>query len=376
VKIFFVGSDAKATKLVRALEESGVQAEALASLPFLAWRKFVRGCGRRGDVVVVRYLNDNASFLVTVAKPFGDLLSILVLRLRGLRVFWICHNVDRETESFWPLVSNIRRWLWSSAAERILVTDVSLMPAAQVLLRKARDKLVPMSVGLLSKRRRFEKPELENQARTFLRAEDGKPGRPLRILCAGVSGPKYLHFDLLPQLEAVLRETGWAPRIVVITRFQKGGTWSRGKHYDDFIAWCERTPTVMLIRRFIDIDEREWAPDVDLIWRAMGDYSFLFTLLNACRAHIPILSYQSGLVGDLVEREGIGASIAWDFSNVDDAVRRALNVDMRDLDAFLARRSWDRGAQILHAAARHDTLMLKNHSVAPSGETVEQSCLK
>ncbi|WP_038052666.1 glycosyltransferase [Thioalkalivibrio sp. ALJ1] len=352
-RIVFVGDDPKARQFVEALRQHGRDAEAWGAYPFTAWKHLLaRRVVSRGDVIVIRYLNDNPSWFVSIGKPFGDVLTLLVARVRGIRVYWLCHNLDRETESYWPLISSLRRWLYARQAEAIAITDPALMAAAPAVFGRHRHKVFPMSMGLLPKRRRFNKPELEDQVRNFF-SRDPACKHQLNILCAGVSGPKYLHFDLLPVLEERLRQLGWSPRIAVVTRFLRKGEWSRGKNYRSFINWCEKTPSVLLVKRYIDLDESEWADDVDLIWRAMGDWSFAFTLLNAARARIPVLAFDSGGVGAIVRQEEIGATVAWDFSNLGEAVQTALSTPSENYEKFLGQRSWSKAAQSLSDAIDH-----------------------
>jgi len=358
--IVFIGGDPKARHLVAAIRTLGGESRALPRYPFTVWASLLRRSPvRRGDVLVARFLNDHPSLLLSVCKPLGDALTLAVCWLRGIRVFWLCHNVDRETESYWPVTSGLRRRMWSRCAERIVIDDPTLMAAANVIFRRYRDKLFPITLGPLDYGPRHDRPDLAQRARTFFTREqrrDGGKDCRLNILCAGVSGEKYLHFDLLPRLERELRALRWEPRIVVVTRFQKDGGWSRGKHYGAFIEWCERTPSVLLLRDYIDLDEREWTDDVDLIWRTMSDWSFAFTLFNAARARIPVLSYECGHSGQVVEHEGIGATVAWDFSNLDEAVRQARATPDERFERFLARRSWQNGARILLGAARGESV--------------------
>lgn len=352
--IVFIGADAKARQLTAAIRSQDGNAEAVQAYPFTAWLQLLkRGSAKRGDVIVIRFLNDHPSLLASLIKPFGDAVTIMICVLRGVRIFWLCHNVNRETESYWPLISWFRRWLWARRAERIVIDDPSLMAAAQAVFLDHRSKLWNITLGPPDEWPRYNRPDLVERARTFMaRPDPSDPDRErrLHILVAGISGSKYLHFELLPKLEPRLRELGWDPRILVITRFQRPGGWSRGKRYGGFIDWCERTPTVLLLRDYIDIDEREWVTDVDLIWRAMADWSFPFTLFNAARARIPVLSYQSGHTGALVEREGIGAMVDWSFGNLGEAVNTALATPSGNFEAFLAERTWDIGARRLMAA--------------------------
>lgn len=356
-RVIFIGADAKARHLGQKLSELGGESDVWRSYPFTAWMKLWRPSGaRKGDVIVVRFLNDNPSLLLTLLKPVGDCVTLAICAVRGVRVFWLCHNIDKETECYWPFVSQLRRWLWSRRAEKIVIDDPSLMDAAYAEFTKFYDKLFPITLSPLESGPVYNRPDLEKQGREFLFRDAGggkDPRKQLNILCAGTTGLKYYHFQLLPVLERKLREHGWNPRILVVTRFQKNGSWSRGKDYGSFIDWCERTPGVLLLREYIDLDERDWRDDVDLIWRSMADWSFPITFYNACRAEIPVLSYQAGSVGVIVERERIGATINWDFSNVGTAVETALSIPQESFKAFLGRRSWENGAREL---LRHSEL--------------------
>lgn len=347
--VWFLSNDEKARAWVRALHELDVDARTLPTDPFRGWKYLsTPSRGLRGDVVIARYLNDSPRLFKSLCRVAGDALSLMVFRVRGMRVFWICHNVDGETETYWPLSTKVRRWLWGHSAEKIFITDSTLMDIARVSLKEVQEKLTPTSMGLLrvpgKRRHKIEETMLEFLTRD---TDSGNPRARLNILCAGRTGPKYIHFDLLPRLERELQRSGWEPRFLAITNFQRDGVWSRGRRYDDFIQWCNDNPSVMLVREYIDFDENEWSDHIDLIWRALSDHSMSFTLFNACDAEIPLLSYQCGHLGQLIQQEGIGAMINHDFSNVGAAVEQALAVDPRQFQAFMSKRSWSHGARLL-----------------------------
>lgn len=353
--IHFVGGDRKARQFVQAINQRGGKAQALKAYPFTAWLTLMRPDKvEPGDVVVVRYLNDNPSLFLSLLKPIGDLLTLAVVRIRKVRLLWLCHNVDRETETYWPLVSRLRRRVWERYCDAIIVTDPSLMDAANAVFYKARSKITPITLGALPKDRRFSRPDDERRARRFLRSPDAGEGSgrgSIRVLCAGISGEKYIHFELLPLLDRFLKAAGWSPRVLVVTRFQRNGSWSRGKDYSDFVDWCDKTDSVLLLKDYIDIDEKEWSDDIDLVWRTMSDWSFAFTLINACVAKIPLLSYQSGAVGTIVDRERIGATVSWDFSDLEEKVDAALGIPSKNFEDFLAKRSWDNAARVFMSYA-------------------------
>ncbi|MFV8835529.1 hypothetical protein ACNSTU_11235 [Aquisalimonas sp. APHAB1-3] len=302
-------------------------------------------------MVVCRYLNDHPNLFISLMKVLGDSVAVSIARTRGVRVLWLCHNVDRETETYWPGITAWRRGLWSRAAETILVPDPALMSPAIGAFLGHRDKLRPITVGPLPT------PTLdpEEQARlaqvkAFLNAPSDGGRKPLRLLVAGTPGRKYLHFSLLPRLCDALEHSGWAPRVVVAGQFDNRGRVIRGEDYRKFLAWCRDHDNIHLETSYLPLDERELADSIDLIWRSIADWSFAFTLFNAALARIPILTYEAGFLGSFVPQQGLGATIAWDFSNVDEAVRDALHADPQNFERFLTERSWERGGALIVAA--------------------------
>lgn len=154
------------------------------------------------------------------------MISAWLARARGVRVVWLCHNVNRETEAYWPGITARRRRIWKGAAELILVPDPALMDMAHVVFLGERDKLVPIIFGPLpvptleeDERRRVE------AIRRFCDAPAGDESgrRPLRLLLASNRGTEYLHLHLLPRLCEALEQAGWLPRIVVVGPSRRSG---------------------------------------------------------------------------------------------------------------------------------------------------------
>lgn len=356
--ILIEGEDAKADALIEALSAKGVQARPLTVKPFMFWWAILRGrISSRREIAVVRYLNDNRNPLVSLVKVLGDTLTLLVSRTTGLRCLWLCHNVDQETERYWPGATQARRWLWVRTAKRILITDPDLMEAAKRCFPRHRDKLHVVPLAPIPPRTQTGSSEAVRRIRRFFghgrSSDQPEVGSPLNILVAGLPGPKYLHFRLLPQLHGALKDCGYQPRIVIVSPIGDP-RWQRGQRYDELIHWALAQPDVLLVDDWIEFSETDLADCVHLVWRAMSDFSLPFTLFNAARAGIPILTYDSGFLGQIVERRNIGACVNREMSNVCHAVARALAVGPAELSAFLKGRTWDRAAAALVSAAYDD----------------------
>src|SRR5690606_13593977 len=85
---------------------------------------------KKPKAYVLRYLNDYPSFGKTLVRTASEVILILSCILFRIEIFWICHNIDRESDMYHPIMTNFRRKIVSFFSKKIFVTD-------ELLVRKA-----------------------------------------------------------------------------------------------------------------------------------------------------------------------------------------------------------------------------------------------
>src|SRR5690554_389174 len=65
--------------------------------------------GKRIKVYVFRYLNDSNSLFIAYLRVISEAITIGIAKLFSIEIWWLCHNVDKETSSYYPHLTKIRR---------------------------------------------------------------------------------------------------------------------------------------------------------------------------------------------------------------------------------------------------------------------------
>src|SRR6056297_2256396 len=110
----------------------GVRAEPMLETPIKLPVELIRWFRNDGKpkAFFFRYLSDNPSFLKTFIRFVAEWIALRLLQLKRVPIFWICHNVDRETKHFHSL-TDVRRRMVARSAERIFVMDEQLVDYAK-----------------------------------------------------------------------------------------------------------------------------------------------------------------------------------------------------------------------------------------------------
>lgn len=299
VRIFIQGDDAKAKNWT-----------AFFSVPVKHFRTIRDMIGvlresRRGDVLIFRYQNNPRRLLAALAVGLVLFSQLVKARLAGMRVVWICHNVDQETQPYFKPIERWRRRLLARFADAVYVLDPLFV---QYCVRSDAKAITfgPKEGGKVSS---ANLSAIENLAD---RTDD-------IILIAGQDGGKYMGFARIPEIEARFCTLGRSAGFVVAGM-------SPDRRFTDEIE--------SRLLRIVEsnIDERKLSQLVSYIYRENADISVPYTIYAAASASIPVLTKEETLLEEIVERERIGTSLA------------SLNINEQeqnfDFVGFLERHSW------------------------------------
>lgn len=237
---------------------------------------------RKGDSIVFRYQNNAASLTTTIATTVTLAAVILFARFKGGRLFWICHNVDRETSSHWSMIAGFRRTLLLACAESIFV----LHPLFQTYLKR-KSKAISFGLKEFGAMRDETVAEIENFARSL----------DTVVLMAGTDGvKKNTTFDRIPELADELVKAGKNPGFVLAG-----------------VSPQREFPGSLRHRIFVsrekDISEDRLARSVSFVYKELSDISIGYTIYAAASAKIPVVSRKGSILEQVVRYEGIGLSL-------------------------------------------------------------------
>lgn len=277
--------------------------------------RHLKGEGRKA--VIFRYMNSQGSFRADALWTLYIVWTALSASIRGIDLFLILHNIDRETNDRWPLLTTIRRSFLKRMAKAVFVTD----PFFKEQFFPGQSRFRAITFG--AKTGGSVRPETLEALKEFRIQHDQV------ALCLGASGGKYRHFMRLDRLIEDARSEGISLGIVV-----SEGTAFSGPH---FLKVNEP-----------NIDEAAIEREIDFIYRINDDVSMPYTLYAAATAGIPVVTARDAFTYEIVRKYGLGFSEQEWFA-ASEAERTALK---DSLACFATRGDWDSLAAEMMAAVK------------------------
>lgn len=285
---------------------------------------------------VLRYLNDYPSILKTLMRTSSEILLLILCKFLQIKVFWICHNVDRETNQHYGAISMLRRKIVSYFAVRIFVMDSLLVAKASAVIPKHQSKIDNISFGRLSS---HSKSSGDERSVDFLikarELADDKGQRFMSILCAGSpNNEKYLHFSYLTNLVQKAGEVGYFLAVVV------AGRWDNSERSRFLLSNYKSNANILVFEEFTSFSSKFIKNNIDFYFRGYDDYSVPLTVYESCTMQKPILALSKGFLPNLVEHYCIGTVVQEDFSNLKDSLDYLYTGRFFKFDKFLERNNW------------------------------------
>lgn len=353
--LLIIGDDYKASQWAHHCAVMGCRVKPVASVEDALSE--VVGALRRGrtcPAVMFRYLNDSPLLRRAVWKVAADLLLVGIVRSRGGKVYWLCHNVDRETREHFPRLTAIRRAVIGRASSVIFVTDPLLVePARSILPKRYSHKLRWLCFGSFEswgERESFgsmTEPVVREAVERFsrqMRQEAKSAGAACLIgLCLGRAGDKYLHFDYAVDLLRAARGTRYHVALIVALDASR----ATNSRQLAAIRALRREPNALVFERSIGFHESEMAGWYDFIWRGVADWSTPITVYGAAAVGKPILALNTGFLAKLVDHYRLGITVTPDWAELETALDALSVWRGGDSGQFLQERGWDIGAEQL-----------------------------
>src|SRR5690625_2117278 len=102
---------------------------------------------KKPKAIILRYLNDSYTFFHSFIRFITNIITVFLTKTLGIRLVWICHNVDRESRENYPLLVKVRRKLVTKYSNKILVTDKFLIRHAINILKVEKSKVDYITFG-------------------------------------------------------------------------------------------------------------------------------------------------------------------------------------------------------------------------------------
>lgn len=282
-----------------------------------------------------------------------DLLYLSYLKLRGIELWWLCHNINNESETNYHRIIRWRRHLTLSNARRILVTDPVFIKYARLLFKRYNASFEAVSFGTYS-----AKMDLQRSSRTVTvpldqplsfqsihfadlieLLEEQRQNSEFIGYCGGRVLPKKKYLESIPDLIERSIEEGIAFKILVFSNLNKE---KDPKLYNYLL----QSPNVIFINSLMELDLFALATHIDFHWTGYTDISMPFSIYAASTTHIPSLSLNIGVIPLLLRHYDIGLTLNKDLSNLKEKLALLEIYDFK-YDEFLKEHQWSSFEKLL-----------------------------
>lgn len=292
------------------------------------------------DAFIFRYLNDHKSLVESTLYFFRDLLIICLCKILRVKILWILHNIDRETQQNYPFLSQARRKLIHLASKKILVTDSNLVEVAQKY-GISETKIDWLCFGKPTKETPNHKNiELRKKITAFRQRLNNYGSTVWLGLCVSESSQKKLHYLMADSVVGVPADfDNSVVGLVLIGKFPEGPNFDLAKRR------VKGSPYILFIDDSFMVNEPFISDTIDFFYRSLSDQSVPYTLYIAASLKKPIVTHNFGALPLLINREGLGFVLEKnkkDFPS--QIVDNIVSWSPTGAEPFLKNRSWKIGA--------------------------------
>lgn len=296
----------------------------------------------RYDAVIFRYLNDSHNIAGILRRLLVETLICAVAKSRGVDVIWFAHNVDRESTVRYPSLNTLRRKMIGRFTNRVLVTDVSLIPEARKLLPvAAATPILACTFGHMEIR--IEKPVKGRPDADIDSVPEGKS-----FYVASVNNwtdKKRPEFDLLLSLSRKALADNLDDCFIIA-----GPQTIKIRDTDPALyEQLKSIPNICLLEGEVQLKQLVDAGKCHAIVKSYTDMSLSLTLFQACSLGLAIISEQGTFMGAFIENNNVGVSIDPDSIDIAQTQATCLEIikDSSNFTRFFSHYSWERGAAVL-----------------------------
>lgn len=327
LKVLFQKDDSKFRAWQHSLKRLGASSQAVKgsaiNSPYVLFKYIVSA--NKPEVFVFRYLNDYDSAFKSYIRLISEILTVLLCKLFGIRIWWICHNIDKETQSHHHALSRFRRNLIKMVSEYIFATHHLLVPHAVKILGVSNVKSI--SLGYLEENV-YDTLTKEDEVNIALKKwlDERRNQQSKFIFVVGTSAHKVLHFKyvnaLVNQLNQEDNLNTWYALVVGEKVESNEHIYNIGSKY--------LVPSIII---------EEY---MDYYYRVIDDLSVSYTVYEAAWNKKPILTEMTGFLPEMVSEFNLGYVI--DRKKIKEFIEELKMDQVFGFNLFLKNNNWDRSA--------------------------------
>jgi len=321
--VVFGHRDNKYESIHEELKKVGVESGAVkvrhpVLSPFYLLKLLIQRKGVK--VYIFRYLNDSRSLFIAYLRVISEILTIGIAKLFSIEIWWLCHNVDKETSSFHPRLTAIRRKNVVNNAKYIFTTNELLVSKAKELFK---DKNIDfLSLGYIENGFVNIQPDRDEENNLLAWIQEKDRNKSKFIFCIGSPATKALHFQkinhFIETLNSQSHHIKWYAVVI-------GNKVNENKYI--YNVPYKMIVDSMLIKTY-----------ADFYYRILDDYSISYTLFEAANYKIPIITENYGIIPDIINKYNIGIVVDYNV----DVHSKLENVRINDsaFESYLNENNW------------------------------------
>ena len=300
--------------------------------------------------VVFRYLNDYPFLFRTLLRTTTELLTVFIAKVSKIRILWICHNVDKETSSYHPRLTFIRRKILKKYSKRIFVMDPLLIPYGTQKLNVSDKKIDSLSFGRTDifldedKHNSCLNEELKNKLSQWPYFEKKQKGEARIGLWIGnlvekkMEGLKFFLRTLLQNG----KDSGEIAFLII-------GPIEEKLYNNDpkLYNTLKNSNKVLFINKYIDVPANLWNHLADFVWKPNDDISVTLTAYNSALAKLPLVVFHNSFLGKFVEHYKLGFTINPETFSLKEFTYTLKEWNPYHASLFLEKKTWNNGARKL-----------------------------
>jgi hypothetical protein len=309
--------------------------------------------------IVFRYMNDYESFTLSLIKFINEYLVISLSRVFNYKVAWICHNIDKESKSHHPGLSQILRILLVKYSKKIFVTDdifkneFAIRNKGVLSQNDIEDKLTSVSFGysqginesVLSMKYDNSKENIliwNKMIDQFANENSINSKVDLVGLWIGVNSDKIN--GSIDEIVELIENISKSVSAYAIIAGPVGGYIKMNPTLYQKIVSNHR---ILFINDIIPLELILEKKIVNFSYKAYKDTSLSYTIYFTAYNHIPFVTKNASILSDIVENHNIGFGCNVSAVNAHTFQREILNNENYSYDVFTSNHTWSIGAKSL-----------------------------
>jgi len=296
---------------------------------------------KKPKAIIFRYLNDYHSFFKTLLRTFTDLLTILIAKISGIKIIWICHNVDKETISFYPKFISLRRNQLIKYSKKVFVMDDLLISHAEKMLQLPKKKIDSLCFGRtdIFNGEIKQNEHFLNIIKNWEYYRKKQKGEAFVGLWIGTFANKKMQ-GLEFLLKAIIEQKNTINQqfaLIVIGPIRKDLEKYNPKICNSLI----NNKNILFVNRYVDLPANFWNNIADFIWKPNDDLSVTLTAYNSAMAKLPLVAFKNTFLGKFIEHYKLGFTIIPETFSLKELSNFLKNWDPNHTDSFLKEKNWD-----------------------------------